>query len=230
MVPSCFLRISLVVSSCLYGGLIPALSAAQDASPVPSLSEPLRGLAEQVVNQSNKIHCPPPECRILITNFVSLDGQTSKFGIQVADVLSACLSEQGKAFSTVDRSALQSFLQRQRLSARVQSEEPVGRWLAKQLGGDAVIVGKIKPERDGVELSISLLNATEKKRKPLTLKTKLIAETASLDLSPTDGLEPLNSNDKTSDGETIFRPGVQGVSLPKCFYMPNPAYTEDARA
>ncbi len=230
MPPSCFLRICLVVSSCLYGGLTPTLSAAQGASPVPLLAEPLRGLAEQILNQSNKIHCPPPECKILITNFVSPDGQTSKFGIQVADALSTCFSEQGKIFSTVDRSALQSFLQRQRLSARVQSEEPVGRWLARQLGGDAVIVGKIRPKRDGLELSISVLNATEEKRKPLTLKTTLDAETSSLDLSPTDGLEPLNPKDRASGGEDIFEAGVQGVSIPKCFYMPNPTYTEDARA
>jgi len=226
----CFLRISFIVLACLYGGLMPFASVAQEASPLTSLAEPLKGFAQEILNQSHKIHCSFPGCRILVTNFVLPDGQTSKFGIQMADALAASLSVRGKSLGIVDRLEFLNFLQRQRLSSHVQSEEPVGRWLAKQLGGNAVLVGKIKPERNGVELSATLLNAIDKSEKPVALKTKLVADTSRLDLSPTDGLDPLNPMDGASNGEKVYHAGVQGVSLPKCFYMPNPSYTDEARA
>src|SRR5208337_4662218 len=183
-----------------------------------------------VFEQSKKVHCLPSDCKILITNFVSADDQTSRFGMQIADAFSEQLSKGDKPFSVVDRSVFQSFLQRQRLSSRLQGEKSVAQWLARQLGANAVIVGRTTKSGDNLlKLSVDLLDALGENRKTLTLKMSLTVDFSTLDLSPTDGLARLTPLTDTLNSEKVYQAGMQRAGFPSCFYMPNPTYTQDAR-
>jgi len=206
---------------------------AQSSSPLPSLEEPLKGLASDIAYASKKLHCPHSGCNFLVTNFVSDDGDTSKFAMQISDGLSEQLSHT-KSAGAVDRATLQKFLQSERLPARIQCEDSVARWLARRLGADAAIVGKVAPNSSGDgRLFVTLLEPDQKKGKALPLSTTFHANIVDAELAPFDGLERLNNRPSATGeayGETVYAAGQKGVTLPHCFRMPNPSYTDDARA
>jgi hypothetical protein len=64
--------------------IVTALVAAFSASAAQysSLEEPMKGLAENISHASKELHCPHSGCNFLVTNFVSDDGETSKFAMQ----------------------------------------------------------------------------------------------------------------------------------------------------
>jgi len=190
----------------------------------------MKGLAENIFHASKKLHCPHSGCNFLVTNFVSDDGETSKFAMQVADGLSEQLAHT-KSPGAVDRTTLQKFLQSERLPARVQSEDSVARWLARRLAANAAIVGKVtmSPSGEG-KLFVTLLEPDEKKGKAIPLSASFSALVPEADLSPFDGLDPLPPAAGPSYGERVYVLGTRGLSPPRCSRMPNPSYTDDARA
>ena len=218
-----FADILLIFSIALFLAL--PLYAAQSAF----LDEPLKNLSSDVAHASKKFHCPHSSCTFLVTNFVGDSGDTSKFAVRMADVLSEQLS-QTKSANIVDRATFQKFLQSERLPARVQAEESVARWLARKFAADIAIVGKVAANSSGDgRLFITLLEPDEKKGKAIPLSTAFHASIGEADLATSDGLEHLGRGPSSDSGETVYAPGRQGVSLPHCFYMPNPSYTDPAR-
>jgi TonB family protein len=195
-----------------------------------SLEEPLKKLATDIAHDSKKLHCPHAGCTFLVTNFVADDGDTSKFATQVADSLSEQLSHT-KSANAADRSTFQKFLQSERLAARVQSEDSVARWLARRLGANAVIVGKVtvNPSGEG-RLFVTLLEPDEKKGKAVPLSATFKANISDADLAPSDGLDHLGPAISPVSGEPLYIAGRKGVTMPRCVRMPNPSYTDDARA
>jgi TonB family protein len=205
-------------------------TAAQYSSYSSSLEEPLKGLASDIAHASKKLHCSHSGCTFLVTNFVSDDGETSRFAMQVADALNSELS-QTKSTTAVDRSTFQKFLESERLPARVQSENSVARWLARRLAANAAIVGKVTVSPSGVgRLSVTLLEPDERKGKAIPLSISFSAAVPEADLSPSEGLDPLAPATGPSYGERVYVPGIRGLTPPHCGRMANPSYTDDARA
>jgi len=227
-----FPRILPIIVTALVAGF--SASAAQYSSRLPSLEEPLKSLAADIARASRKLHCPPSGCTFLVTNFVSDSGETSRFATQLADELSTRLS-QTKSASAMDRSTFQKFLQSERLPARVQCEDSVARWLARRLAANAAIVGRvtISPSGEG-KLFVTLLEPNQKKGKAIPLSATFAANVPEADLSSSDGLDHLDHLDfhpatAGMNDETVYPAGKKGVTLPRCFRMPNPSYTDDAR-
>jgi len=221
-------RILVILSLALVASRAPL--GAQSYSPVPSLEEPLKNLASDIAHASKKLRCPHSGCNFLVTNFVSDDGDTSRFALQISDGLSEQLSHT-KSSAAVDRATLQKFLQSERLPARVQCEDSVARWLARRLGADAAIVGKVTTNSSGEgRLFVTLLEPDQKKGKALPLTTTFHANIVEAELSPFDGLDPLPPAAGPSYGERVYVLGTRGLSPPRCSRMPNPSYTDDARA
>ena len=54
----------------------------------------------------------------------------------------------------------------------------------------------------------------------------LLAPKSSVNLSPSKPFASLPPITSTVSGESIYRSGVDGVSMPKCTYMPNPQSEE----
>ncbi len=165
-----------------------------------------------------------------MTNFVSPDGRTSPFGIRVADQLAHELARQGHAFAVIDRAELQQLLDRERISSRLQNEDPVARWLARTLNANVVLVGKIeKMEENAVEIMARLLSVNEEKRAGPLSGVRLAVREDGPDFLPSDGLPALDPITTAANGEKIYRPGNEGASLPRCSSTPNPTYTGEAR-
>lgn len=85
---------------------------------------------------------------------------------------------------------------------------------------------------DVVELSARFLNVKDHNLIGPSSEVDLIVDTPA-NLAPTDGLSPPNRLPPFPEfvnGEKVVYPmGTHGVSVPSCYYMPNPPYTQDAR-
>ncbi len=131
----------------------------------------------------------------------------------------------------IDRTLLQSLLEQERISAQLQNEEPVARWLGKRLNATVVLVGTAKKvEQGSFQLSAHLVSVTDGEHSGPTAEVSFSANEETADLNPTDGLPDLPPITVTSDGETIYKVNRgNGVSPPSCSHMPSPSYTEEAR-
>jgi len=209
----------------------PQESESSGPSALSSQSEPLRGIASEIARNLGKIGCSPKKCKILVTNFVLPTGGTSSFGIRLADALSVQLTKAELPLDVIERAQFEELLQRERLPAKVLYQEPVARWVARRLDAGAVLIGETnRISETSIALSARLLNARDEKKNSLSVTARLLIDASKLDLTESNGLPPLPKLADTIGGEKIYRAGVKGVGLPKCFYIPSPAYTPEARA
>ncbi len=162
-----------------------------------------------------------------MTSFTYPGKGSSKFGIQVADGLTANLSK-NESFATVDRDELRNLVYKERLSSETQQSPSIGRWLADKLHADAVLVGEItKNPDDSITVSARLFGVSPSKNKTLSLKGTLQIVPSLVDLSPSEDLPALPPFPTEIDGQAVYPIGAG--TLPSCSYMPNPAFTDTAR-
>jgi len=164
-------------------------------------------------------------------NFVLPDGNTSRYSMQFADGLSAEIAKQENSIKVIDRSLLQGLLQRDRIPSWLQNSEPIARWLGKESNANIVLVGTTKRIRKNtVQLSVRLVSVKDENRIGPSAEANLSVDDVIVDLYPTSGLPTLPTITTTPNGENLRRAGVNGVSSPSCFYMPNPPYTGEAQS
>jgi TonB family protein len=156
-------------------------------------------------------------------------GNTSPYGKQLADELSKELASQNHEIQVIDRGRLQDFLAKDLIPAKSVNPALV-RSIAFALKTRFVVLGTTKRTNDDVvQLSARLFDVTDKNGSEYIAVVNLLAPKSSIDLSPSrpfDSLPPITS---TASGESIYRAGLDGVSLPRCTYAPNPPYSEEAR-
>ena len=193
----------------------------------------LEDLASRLLHHAPDAGCQPGDCTILVTDFVFPDGFTSPNGIQWANQLSTLFASSEKHFHVVDRSLFKAFLEKERISAKLQNSEGTARWLGKQFNAKVVLVGHTRHIKDNiVELSARFLNVNDDNLIGPSSEADLLVEQSPTTLHPTDGLAPrppLLPIPNTVNGEKVYQAGVSGAGYPTCEYMPNPPYTEAAR-
>jgi hypothetical protein len=198
----------------------------------PPEIEHLPDLAARLLHHAADAGCHPGDCKILETDFVFPDGSTFPNGIKWADDLSSLFADQQKSIQVADRTLFKDFLERERISARLQNSEPVARWLASHFNATVVLVGQARMiKEDIVQLSARFLSVNHSDLIGPSSEVNLLVDQAPAGLDPTDGLlPPLPPLPDTINAEKVYQIGVQGVGVPSCYYMPNPPYTEDARS
>ncbi len=199
--------------------------------PTSSLTEQLTPIASQVLAKKGKLECPRAACVILVTDFVSADGSTSRFAINTSDALVAALASQDHSLTFIDRSSLHAFLGEQRILPRLANQTGVARWLARKTNADVVITGELHhPRADNVELTIHVAIANIFANASLQFRTNLHEE--HLNLDPYDPLPPLPPLSDTVNGQPVYQNSRStphaAFASPKCS-MPDPSYTQEAR-
>ena len=191
----------------------------------------VRSLATEFLKYPAVASCSKKDCTILVTNFVLPDGNTSPYGMQLADELSKELASQNHKIQVIDRGLLQDFLAKNRVPAK-SINAGVVRSIVFALKARFVVVGITKrTDDDVVQLSTRLFDVADKNGSGYSaVVVNLLAPKSSVDLSPSEPFASLPPITSTSSGKSSSRPGVDGVSLPpKCAYMPNPPYSEEPR-
>lgn len=194
----------------------------QQSNLAPGLLTPL---ALQIKDNALQIGCKPGKCKIAVANFIFTGKGVTPFGIQLADLLSAELSEND--FQVVDRTKVQNLMRWEQLSPDSLQSVNVARWLEIELKADMIVSADLDRVDDKtVEFSARVLRVGEK-TKGLSVKGKLHIDLSRVDLSSSADLNGPPSPGKTFKGESLYAAGT-GL-MPSCFYMPNPPYTEEAR-
>jgi len=118
---------------------------AKSASEVATLKN-LQALATEFLKYAAVVSCPKKDCTILVTNFVLPDGNTSPYGMQLADELSKELAGQNNKIQVLDRGLLQDLLTKDRVPAK-SINEGVARSIAVALNATFVVLGTTKKNR-----------------------------------------------------------------------------------
>jgi TonB family protein len=209
-----FLLLTLLCFSCIGR----ANSQQPNASTQPAANLPpdlLASLALQIKDNAQQIDCKAGKCKIAVTDFIFVGKGVTPFGIQLADLLSSQLSRDD--FTVVDRTKVQNLIQRERLSPLNLHSVDVAQWLGSELKADVIISADLaKVDDKTIEFSARVVR-TGGENKGLSVKGKLHIDLSRVDLSSSGDLngQPINT----------AAPGL----MPSCSYMPNPAYTQEAR-
>ncbi|GAC1622587.1 MAG: hypothetical protein PVS2B2_23330 [Candidatus Acidiferrum sp.] len=224
----------LVILSCV-GGL-PASSQDHPTSvPLdPQMQSQLGELAGRVLSHSEKVGCEKKSCAILVSNFTGPSGGTTLLGMQLADALSAELAHQARDIQIVDRSRLQGFLEQERIPSKFLEDDRAAGWLASRLSASTVVVGSLKNEKTRVHLRVQLLNAKDAVKKKHGKGSYEEMVFSLLDagryLAPSEPFGVIPHLDAAPQGEKIFRAGMDGTTMPSCYYTPDPPYSDEGRA
>jgi TonB family protein len=214
--------------------LVVGSSFAQDQQNLSESNPPygteLKALAARILKRADQAECHSNNCTVLVTNFTTPSGSTSRLGIQMADSISTELLSQGQGIRIVDRSRLRDYLIREHIPSNLLKDWKAARWLAFQLQANAVLVGSIEQQGDRFDLLVELLNASDEK----------LGSEEAMDISVQDlqgSLAPFEPYDverlgpavTSAQGSMPTRVGVNGVSVPECIYCPAPLYSNAAR-
>ena len=180
---------------------------------VANLSE----LATRLLDFARVSGCFGKDCTILVTNFSLPNGQTSQYGMQLADELSLEMIAQQSQFPIVDRNLLQNILTKDRIPAK-SIQGGVLHFLGAALNARFVVIGTTtKTGDDAVQLSAEIFDLTDKDWKGYSAAVNLPAQKATNAMSPSEPFGPLQPLAPYSE------------SPMHCTVMTNPAYAEEAR-
>ncbi len=87
-----------------------AAAPLEKSDPKPETVADLPALATSIAAYTRATACQPKACTVLVTDFVFPDGNTSIYGMWLADTLSGELTSQEYKLRVIDRSLLQNFL------------------------------------------------------------------------------------------------------------------------
>ena len=226
--PGCFAFVTaycfLTVGSCSAQG---QQNSSESISPYRA---ELKTLAARMLKRADKAKCRPDSCTILVANFTTPSGSTSRFSIQLADSISVELLAQGNGIQIVDRSHLQEYLAREHIPSNVLKDRETARWLATEFQANAVLLGTIEQLGDHFNLLLELLNISNDKVGPQEAMKIAIPEPQEA-FAPFEPYDEERSRVKTppDHDSAPFRAGVNGASVPSCVYCPSPVYTNAAR-
>lgn len=210
--------------------LISAQESSQQPAPGASTSETdqLRDLASHLMKDAVQIGCGKDSCKILVNEFFLADGKSCAYGIQLADQLSNQLSGQKSEVQILDRQHVHEFLDFDRLAESSLIDVGVARWFGGIFGADSIVIGTIRRGNGHqIVLSTRLVNVPSGQRGAIE---ETAIENSNADLSPIQRPQKVPPGGVHVNGDDFYRAGVNGVGSPRCFYMPNPPYTQEARS
>jgi len=195
----------------------------------PSYQMDAKSLAGRILKRADKEECHLNGCTILVANFTTPLGSTSRLGIQLADSISAELLAQGSGIQIVDRSRLQEYLVRERIPSSALKDREAARWLATELQANVVLIGNIEQLGDRFNLLTELLNIFNDKVGTQEAMWIVISE-------PQEAFAPFEPYDadrqrptSSAGASPTFRAGVNGTRIPECIYCPLPLYSSAAQ-
>ena len=212
---------------------LPKNSSAREPSekpaPLPETVADLPALAASIATHTIAADCKPKSCTVLVTDFIFPDGNTSVYGMRLADTLSRELASKEYNLRVIDRSLLQNFLAKERVPAEPDHRAVIN-WISDALDARFVVFGTTERVDDRiVRLSSQLVDTDSKEWRIYTALVNLGPLNSGESLEPVDPFGPLPEITTSSSGETLERAGVNGATMPSCTYMPNPPYSEGVR-
>jgi TonB family protein len=215
-------------------------AVAQEPQNVLSLSaeqqSSISSFALSIQQEIRKEDCAGNGCEILVVDFALLSGETCSTCALLADSLAKTLSELPGGPNVISRTTLSSFLNEERIPSKILNQPEALAWVAHQLHASRLVFGTIRTEEELLLARAHLLKDEGPGQKPHVSKEisvkiplgnladGLSARESYQSLPKREPSEAQLPNPFTAQGKG------PGVALPTCFYMPNPPYTDSARA
>lgn len=197
--------------------------------PLPETVADMPALAASIAAHTVAADCKSKNCSVLVTDFILPDGNTSSYGIRLADALSRELASDEYKLQVIDRSQLQKFLAKERVPPEPDHRAVVS-WISEALDARFVVFATTERAENGfVRLSSQLVDTHSKDWRIYAALVNLGPLNSGESLEPVDPCGPLPEITTSFSGQTIERVGDNGTTVPSCTYMPNPPYTEGAR-
>jgi TonB family protein len=207
----------------------PPASEQEKRTPEAKQVADLPALAASIAAYISVAGCQPKICTVLVTNFTLPDGDTTAYGMQVADALSRELTNKEYKLRVIDRALLQAFVAKERVVAQPEHRTII-RWIADGLDARFIVFGTTEKIESGiVSLSTQLIDTDSKEWQVDSAIVNLGPLNSPEDLEPVEPFAPLPPITTSLSGEKLEQVGVNGTTTPSCFYMPNPPYSEGAR-
>ncbi len=206
---------------------------AQDLQNAPTPETPYReqihALAGRILKITDKAKCRRNNCTLLVANFTTATGSTSRLGIQLANSVSAELLSRAQGLQMVDRARLHEYLVREHIPSHFLSDRETARWLASEFQANAVLIGTIERLGDHLNLLVELLNVSNDKKGPQESMQFSVPEAK----DAFDPFEPYDEEDHkvvaSSNPPPLRRTTTKGSTVPSCIYCPTPEYTDAGR-
>ena len=206
----------------------PADSEPKKPGREPETVADLSALATSVAKYISVAGRQPKSCTVLVTDFTLPDGNTSAYGMQLADTLSRELTNKEYKLGVIDRRLLQTLLAKERVPAQSQHRAII-HWISDELDARFVVFGTTEKAGDGlVRLSGQLIDTNSKDWPVYSAIVNLGPLSSAEDLEPIEPFAPLPALTTSSSGEKLERAGINGTTMPSCTYIPNPPYSEEA--
>jgi TonB family protein len=189
----------------------------------------IRELANRVWHNAGKANCKGHDCRVAVADFVLPSGETSEWGKQLGDEVSAALAALPGGPQVIERSKVRAYLAAERIPGKLLNKDNAMRWLGQELGATTVLVGRTNLQGDNLRVEMRLLACDKNKAGPI--------EGFSLPGGAFAGkLQPVESFPKEA---TLSNPvdsslpyggdKKKGITAPTCKYCPDPSYSDAAR-
>lgn len=115
-------------------------SASKNTDLEPQTVEDLSALATSIAEYIFVAGCQPKSRTVLVTDFTLPDGNTSAYGMQLADTLSRELTSNEYKLKVIDRRLLQSLLAKDRVPAQSEHRAII-RWISDALDARFIVFG-----------------------------------------------------------------------------------------
>jgi TonB family protein len=202
----------------------------------PEQQSLISSLAQNVREEIKKEDCAGTGCEILVVDFALLSGETCSTCAFLADSLTKTLIELPGGPNVISRRSLSSFLNEERIPSKILNQPEALAWVAYQMHASRLVFGTIRTEKELLLVRAHLLKDEGPGKKPHVSKEISVkipvgnladgfaARESYQSLPKREPSEAQLPNPFTAQGN------VPGVAVPTCFYMPNPPYTDSARA
>src|SRR5260370_10087460 len=188
--------------------------AVREPNTEPETVADLLALATSVAAYTSAAGCHPESCTILVTNFTLPDGNTSAYGMELADQLSGTLAGKEYQLKVIDRALLQSFLAKDRIPDRSINREVILS-IGETLDSRFMLVGTTEKFANGVvSLSSKVIDVAAKDWDGHNAVVNFGRLNLEVNLEPIDPLPPLPAITSSLSGERLQRAGVDGTSGP----------------
>lgn len=157
--------------------------------------------------------------KIYVSDFLDSTGSRTEKGCYFASVFSSNLTKESKGFEVLNRISVQKLLDTAGVSLGDLHKPEIVSKIASTTGAEAVLIGVITFQKEVISLDLSLHEASTGKE----LHRAQYHEDNSPNL---EGNFPAGTD---TSGHTFYFGGLDGVSVPRCIYCPQPSYTSGAR-
>ena len=202
----------------------------------PEQQSSITTLAEMVQNELKKEKCEGLPCQVLVTNFTLPTGETCSACILLSDSLAKSLVPLPHAPIVIGRDSFASFMDKERIPALYLDRQEALVWITRELRATRLVFGKLVRKGDSLQLKTRVLkhenfgNSTETSKE---MRIEIPVGNLGGGFVPRESYHALPKRDASHfDAEAIepFSFKGQGIEPPRCSYMPNPEFTDGARA